>query len=91
MYMYADYGNDRIQTFTPSGVYMMKWGYRRNGNGQFNHPYGIAVNSSGYVYVADSSNDRIQVFTPDGIYVTKWGSSGTGDGKFNNPRWHCSE
>ena len=34
-----------------------------NETGQFNHSHGIAVNSSGFVYVADVLNDRIQVFT----------------------------
>ena len=42
--------------------------------GQFNEPYGIAVNDSGFVFVADSSNNRIQVFTEDGIYANWWGS-----------------
>ena len=45
----------------------------------------IAVNSSGFVYVADTLNDRIQVFTSDGTFVKQWGSSGSGDGQFNAP------
>ena len=40
---------------------------------------GIAVDSSGNVYVADYSigftdNDRIQKFDSDGNFITKWGS-----------------
>ena len=49
-------------------------GITGTGNSQFNHPYYIAVNSSGAVFVSDSGNHRIQVFTHDGIYVTQWGS-----------------
>ena len=64
---------------------MTEWGSSGTGNGSFNSPHGIAVNSSGFVYVADSNNNRTQVFTPSGTYVTKWGSSGTGNGQFNNP------
>ena len=48
-------------------------------------PMGIAVDSSGNVYVADSYNNRIQKFTPDGQFVTKWGSGGSGDGQFMEP------
>ena len=36
-------------------------------NGLFNTPFGIAIDSSGNVYVADSGNNRIQKFKNDGI------------------------
>jgi tripartite motif-containing protein 71 len=32
------------------------------GDGQFRNPAGIAINSTGYVYVNDSGNQRIQIF-----------------------------
>jgi DNA-binding beta-propeller fold protein YncE len=48
------------------------------------HSY-IAVDSSGYVYVADIYNYRIQKFDADGNFITKWGSEGTGDGQFYGP------
>ncbi len=51
----------------------------------FNQPTGIAVDSSGFVYVADGNN-RIQKFTSDGQFVAKWGSYGHGDGEFQYPR-----
>jgi DNA-binding beta-propeller fold protein YncE len=38
-----------------------------------NYPYGIAINSSGYVYVAEYFNDCIKVFDPNGIYLYQWG------------------
>jgi sugar lactone lactonase YvrE len=50
-------------------------GAREFGDGQFNHPNGIAVDYSGNVYVADSGNHRIQVFTSDGDFIDKWGSA----------------
>jgi sugar lactone lactonase YvrE len=61
------------------------WGTLGTGNGQFISPEGIAVDSSGNVYVADTGNGRIQKFTSDGLYLTQWGSLGTGDGQFTNP------
>ncbi|MFC2023384.1 flippase activity-associated protein Agl23, partial [Chloroflexota bacterium] len=46
------------------------------GDGQFQEPWGIAVDHEGNVYVADTWNHRIQAFDSDGTYLTKWGSYG---------------
>ena len=46
-------------------VYVTQWGSEGNGYGQFEHPQGITVDSSGYVYVADTYNHRIQQFGLD--------------------------
>jgi DNA-binding beta-propeller fold protein YncE len=63
----------------------LMWGSQGTGDGQFYHPSGLAVDSSGNVYVADTGNNRIQKFDLDGNYITKWGSYGTGDGQFSTP------
>ena len=61
----ADYGNDRIQKFTPDGTFVTKWGVSGSGDGEFDSPYGIAVDMSGNVFVSEYyPNDRIQVFAP---------------------------
>lgn len=44
--------------------------------GLFNQPWGIAVDASGYVYVADTWNHRIQKFTPGGRFIRTWGIFG---------------
>jgi len=61
------------------------WGSNGSGNGQFNYPHSLAVDQSGYVYVADANNHRIQKFDSQGNYVTQWGSYGSGDGQFSYP------
>ena len=66
-------------------VSITKWGSYGSGDGQFNAPSGVAVDSSGNVYVADTDNHRIQKFNSSGGFITKWGSSGSGDGQFNYP------
>ncbi|OIP43526.1 hypothetical protein AUJ95_00560 [Candidatus Desantisbacteria bacterium CG2_30_40_21] len=63
-----------------------KWGNNGSGDGQFNYPYGVAVDSSGNVFVAEYNSHRIQKFTADGTFITKWGSPGSGIGQFNDPR-----
>jgi len=56
-------GNDcRIEKFDSNGNYLTQWGNFGSGNGQFDFPYGIAIDSNNNVYVADTSNYRVQVF-----------------------------
>ena len=51
------------------------------GDGQFNEPFGIDVDSSNNVYVADSGNHRIEKFDSNGNFITKWGLLGSEDGR----------
>jgi sugar lactone lactonase YvrE len=43
---------------------------------RFNHPYGMAIDSSGNLYVADKSNDLIRKVTPAGVVTTIAGTAG---------------
>ena len=47
----TDDGNDRIQKFTSDGKFITTWGSNGRGDGQFSRPEGVAVDSSGNVYV----------------------------------------
>ena len=84
LYM-VDSGNNRIQKFTKDGAYLGQWGSKGDGDGQFDLPWGIDIDSVGDIYVADWRNDRIQKFAPDGRFLMKFGSSGSGDGQLNRP------
>jgi DNA-binding beta-propeller fold protein YncE len=55
------------------------------GNGQFDFPWGIAVNRAGHVFVTDSSNNRVEEFTAGGAFVEAFGTFGSGAGQFFNP------
>jgi len=71
-----------IASSASAQFYQTQWGSYGSGNGQFEQPTGIAVDSTGNVYVADNGNLRIQKFTSSGTFVTAWGSYGDGGGQF---------
>src|SRR4051794_37946821 len=69
--------------FTVDSFINKWWGSQGSGNAQFTSPSGIAVDSTGNVYVADTGNHRVQKFDSNGNFLTAWGSYGEGKGQFN--------
>ena len=70
----------------PDNVRLLaRWGSKGARNGQFALPLGIAVDTSGNVYVTDNENHRVQRFSANGEFLSKWGSRGSRDGQFNFP------
>jgi DNA-binding beta-propeller fold protein YncE len=65
--------------------FVLKWGSFGTGDGQFREPNGVAVDSSGNVYVNDWINHRISKFDSEGTFLTQWGEEGTGGGQFLGP------
>src|SRR5206468_888162 len=98
----ADTQNHIIRKITEAGVVTTMAGLAGSYGGvdaagsdaRFHAPAGIAVDSSGNVYVGDSGNSTIRKVTPAGLVTTLAGlagSSGTNDGtggvaQFNAPR-----
>jgi len=77
----------RVRRFSATGAPLGGWGAPGYGDGQFNHPRGVAVAPDGTVYVVDSDlGHRIQRFRADGTFLGTWGSPGSGDGQFLLPR-----
>jgi sugar lactone lactonase YvrE len=64
--------NDRIVKFDKTGKYITSWGKHGKGQGEFDSPHGIALDSAGRVFVADRSNNRIQIFDPNGQLLAEW-------------------
>src|SRR5690606_38415388 len=72
----ADSGNHRIQVFDRDGQFLRGWGSFGTEPGQFNEPWGLAVDDQ-YLYVADTWNHRIQKFTLNGEFAGAFGASGS--------------
>ena len=80
----ADNHNHTIRKITAAGVVSTLAGSpgragSTDGTGsaaRFNQPFGVAVDSSGTVYVADTFNGTIRKITPDGVVSTLAGSAG---------------
>ncbi len=54
----------------------------------FNRPAGVALSSSGEIYVSDGyGNARVHKFTPDGTLLLSWGKPGTAQGQFRLPHF----
>jgi hypothetical protein len=72
MYITDGYGNSRVHRFSADGKLITSWGQPGSGPGEFNLPHGVAVDSSGRVYIADRENSRIQIFTANGVFLKSW-------------------
>ena len=68
-----------------SYAFSSEFGSSGTGNGQFNHPGGIAVAPNSDLWVIDGTNDRIEEFTNEGEYLRQAGSKGTGNGQLEDP------
>lgn len=85
----ADAGNNQIRKISSSGAVTLLAGSRSKGSADgtgtaasFNSPFGIAVDSSGNIYVADTLNSMIRKISPTGV-VSTIGAKNTG--KFSQP------
>jgi DNA-binding beta-propeller fold protein YncE len=65
------YGNSRVVKFDKDGRFLMTWGKKGRGDGEFNLPHAIRIDSKGHVYVGDRENNRIQVFDANGKFIRK--------------------
>jgi DNA-binding beta-propeller fold protein YncE len=76
IYVSDGYGSARVVKFSRDGKYLLQWGTRGNGPGQFMLPHNVVVDAQGRVYVTDRDNQRIEVFDASGKYLTEWKDTG---------------
>jgi DNA-binding beta-propeller fold protein YncE len=68
----ADTNNNRIQKFSPAGVFLGIIGQSGSAQGELKEPSGIAIDQGGNIYVADTGNNRVQKLKPDGSFLAEW-------------------
>lgn len=56
----VEYGNQRIQRFSPQGKPIASWGTPGFDAGQLYQPWGVVVDSKDRVHILDSNNHRVQ-------------------------------
>ena len=85
----CDRENHRVQVLTRELQPVKQFGSRGSGDGQFNGPESIAVDSEGMLYISDYGNHHVQVFTRHGEFVYSFGKKGSGQGELDGPRGVC--
>ena len=81
----ADATNNMIREISPGGVVTTLAGQKTSGSinstgtaASFYDPSGVAVDTSGNVYVADTGNQKIREISPGGVVTTLAGSGAVG-------------
>ena len=79
-------GPNLILKLDKTGKLIKSWGGTGSGQGQFDQPHALAMDSKGLLYVGDRNNNRVQVFDQDGKFVTQYFQFGRPSGIFIDKR-----
>ena len=64
---------------------VLSFGEEGSSTGNFNWPWGVAVNANDEIAVTDQNNHRVQIFNSEGKFLRSFGKKGDMAGDFNNP------
>ena len=81
----ADTLNHRVQKLTSRGEFIHKFGQMGSGQGEFDCPRAVIVDSNNRLIVSDYFNHRIQIFTEEGDWLLTIDGKGTGNSSFMFP------
>jgi streptogramin lyase len=76
VYVSDGYGGARVVKYSSDGKFLLEWGKRGTGPGEFGLPHNLVIDRQGRVYVTDRDNERIQVFDGNGKFLTQWVGTG---------------
>lgn len=74
-----DSGNERIEELTTAGAFVRYIGAKSI------LPSGIALDSSGDLWITESARNEVAEYSATGTYLHSYGSSGTGPGELELP------
>lgn len=77
VYVSDGYVNSRVVKFSREGKFLLEWGKKGTGEGEFNLVHTVAVDARGRVYVGDRENRRLQVFDANGKFLAQWKQAGS--------------
>jgi hypothetical protein len=75
-------GNARIMKFDKDGKFLMTWGTKGMGPGEFDVVHTLAFDSRGRLFVGDRQNNRIQIFDQNGKFLDQWFQFGRPSGMY---------
>lgn len=80
----ADAGNQRIDAFSPDGVFLFGIG-PMVGPFTLREPVALAWDKAGFLYFVDKGLKKVVKCEPSGAYIASWGEEGDGPGQFRSP------
>ncbi|MFI5345387.1 MAG: 6-bladed beta-propeller [Elusimicrobiota bacterium] len=80
----ADTGNQRIDAFSPEGVFVFSIG-PKVGNYTLQEPVALAWDKAGFLYFVDKGLKKVFKCEPSGAFLAAWGEEGSGPGQFQAP------
>ncbi|MDE2141303.1 MAG: tetratricopeptide repeat protein [Elusimicrobia bacterium] len=80
----ADTGNQRIDAFSPEGVFVFSIG-PKVGNYMLQEPVAVAWDKAGFLYFVDKGLKKVFKCEPSGAFLAAWGEEGSGPGQFESP------
>ena len=83
--MVVECGRSCVSIFNSTGEKIRSFGSYGSGHGQFNQPWGVAIDDDGNILVVDGGNHRIQKFSSDGRFIVAVGTQGNGQLQFSAP------
>src|SRR6516225_1131008 len=75
-------GNARIKKFDRDGKFLLTWGKKGMGPGEFDVIHTLAFDSHGRLFVGDRQNNRIQIFDLNGKFLAQWFQFGRPSGMY---------
>jgi sugar lactone lactonase YvrE len=68
----SDGSTARVLKFDKNGKFLKSWGKLGKGQGEFDQPHALAMDSHGRLFVGDRGNNRIQIFDQNGAFIAEW-------------------